>query len=303
MMSWSGSFPEPQNCNDGSPAKDTPTYPSDRYDRTLSYDSLRSRLVVYSDDCMTPDMYHWFSSEPPYPNTPAGMGWAADCNPCAPGSVVDGSLTYTDTSYDIIVMFGGTNSGAMYGDTWEYLGFADTWSRIATKCVGPGCTSCGTGCSNLGQRAFETMVYDPLNRKVVLFGGVNRYYGVQNDTWEYDLDSHTWTNWNPPIKPPAMKYPPMDFDSTRGILWLHTGIVGQDCSAGCDWTYSVATHKWTKQPITGGPFPEGPISQNSQFMGYDPHCDALVASAKHTNIVEELTMWYLPLSGTLTCTE
>ena len=85
MMSWSGSFPEPQNCNYGSPAKDTPTYPSDRYDRTLTYDSVRSRLVVYSDDCMTPDMYHWLSSEPPYPNTPAGMGWTPDCNPCTRG--------------------------------------------------------------------------------------------------------------------------------------------------------------------------------------------------------------------------
>ncbi len=212
-------------------------------------------------------------------------------------------MTYTGTTHDSIVMFGGTNDGGMYGDTWQYDSSINTWSKVATKCVGPGCTSCGSGCSNLGKRALESMVYDSADDKVILFGGVNKNWGLQNDIWEYDIDTQTWTNWNPPVKPPAMKYPPLDFDSTRGVLWLHAGIVGQDCSAGCDWTYSVANHTWTKQPIVGGPYPEGPVSQNSQFMVYDPHCDALVASAKHTNIAGPLTMWYLLLNGVLNCSD
>jgi Galactose oxidase, central domain len=301
MMTWSGSFPNPKDCV-GSPAEDTPTYPSDRYNQSETYDTLRGRVVVYSDDCKDADMYHWFSSEPPYPATPAGMGWAADCNPCAPGIRIEASMTYTDPSRDLIVMYGGSRSGQNLADTWQYYGAANTWTRTSTSCAGPGCKSCGTNCSNLGPRVGHTLVYDPLNARVVLFGGYSHSATMPlNDTWEYDPDSQTWTNWDPPEKPPATKYPAMDFDSTRNIVWLHAAIAGQDCSAGCDWTYDAATHLWTKQPMTGGPVPKGPISQNSMFLGYDRHCDALVATVKETAM--PTAMWYLPLNGALTCSQ
>lgn len=300
MMTWSGSFPDPTECAGYKDTEDTPTYPGDRWDFAVAYDSLRSRFLVYSSDCGDKDMYHWYSSTPPYPGTPAGMGWAADCYACAPGIRVEASLTYTNPATDLIIMYGGLQSGTPTADTWQYFGSTNTWTRVNTACDavnGAQCTSCGPNCSSLGQRAGHTLVYDSVNNKVVLFGGY-RYPKIPlNDTWEYDVQTRTWTNWNPVVKPPAVKYPAMAFDPSRGVIWLHDALAGQNCSSGCDWTYSVVTHTWTQQSITGGPVPT--TSQITLLMDYDPHCDALVATANVSRMVTP--MWYLPLSGTLTC--
>lgn len=303
MMTWSSSFPNPHKCAmvpGVSPAPETATYFSDRHNQTVSYDTVRSRLVLYSGDCDQPDMYHWFSSEPAYPATEAGNGWAADCNPCAPGIRVEGGMTYTDSSSDLILFYGGLQTGTPKADTWQYDGVTNTWIQVATSCSGTGCVPCGAGCSNLGQRAGQTMVWDSVNQKVVLFGGYGKNFQVPlNETWEYDPLTKTWTNYNPTVKPPAVKYPALAFDSKRDVIRLHDALVGGSCSGGCDWTYSAATHTWAQQPEIGGPLPKGTNTQNTLLMDYDAHCDALVATA--FNGTEKPTMWYLPLSGSLTC--
>lgn len=302
MMTWSGSFPNPHNCAKvpGSPAEDTPTYLSDRHNQTVSYDTLRSRLVLYSGDCNQPDMYHWFSSEPAFPATPAGDGWAVDCDPCAPGVRVEGGMTYTDPSSDLLIFYGGQQVGTAKADTWQYDGVTQTWTKILTSCTGTGCVPCGTGCSNLGPRAGQTMVWDAVNQKAVMFGGYAKSFPTPlNDTWEYDPSTHTWSNFSPAVKPPAVKYPALAFDSKRDVIWLHDVLVGGSCSGGCDWTYTTATHTWAQQPEIGGPAPKGSNTQNTLLMDYDAHCDALVATA--FNGTEKAIMSYLPLSGALTC--
>src|SRR5215469_7100984 len=122
MMTWSGSFPNPHVCTKVpgvSPAPDTATYFSDRHNETVAYDTLRSRFVIYSGDCEQKDMYHWFSSEPAYPTTEAGSGWFVDCNPCSPGLRVEGAMTYTSPTSDLIVLYGGLQTGTAKADTWQ----------------------------------------------------------------------------------------------------------------------------------------------------------------------------------------
>ncbi|MFX1252160.1 MAG: Kelch repeat-containing protein [Promethearchaeota archaeon] len=42
-------------------------------------------------------------------------------------------------------------------------------------------------------RSGHGMVYDPVNQKVILFGGGNENHIFMNDTWVYDYLTNTWT--------------------------------------------------------------------------------------------------------------
>ena len=314
MLTWSGSFPNHNNCSGALPV-DTATYPGDRHPfHTQIYDTMRSRLVIYSGVeaaencagtghgvCGFPDTYHYFSSSGVV-STP-GQGWTQDCGlnttlpACAPGTRQEGAMTY-DTFQDLIVLYGALQNGTATSDTWVYAGTPNTWTKVITKCVGANCVvnACGKGCNSLGQRAGQSMVYDTINRKVVLFGGYKVGKGIdipQNDTWIYDTPSGTWTE-SKSARPPAVKYPAIAFDTKRGIIWLHTGL---NNPTGDDWTYNVATDTWTQTAITGGPVPKsqnkGYAAQNTLTMDYDPVLDALVATADDaTNITK---MWQISL--------
>jgi hypothetical protein len=312
ILTWSGSFPNHRICNTPA-APDTATYPGDRHPyHTQIYDILRSRLVIYSGAealencagtghgiCNFPDTYHYFSSLGVV--TTPGLGWMQDCGlnanlpACAPGTRQEGAMTY-DSVQDLIVLYGALQHGTGTSDTWVYAGGPNTWSKVTTQCSGANCVAnaCGKGCNSLGQRAGHSMVYDSLNRKVVLFGGYVVGAGIENDTWIYDTPSGTWTE-SKSARPPAVKYPAMAFDTKRGIIWLHTGLGNP---AGDDWTYNVATDTWTHMTsITGGPVPKsqdkGYIAQNTLTMDYDPVLDSLIATADDATDITK--MWQISL--------
>ena len=93
------------------------------------------------------------------------------------------------------------------------------------------------------------MVYDSIDRKVVLFGGYTNYGGpALNGVWIYDVGTNTWTNPNPSVTPPGAYYPAMAFDSKRGLIVLYSGPSAM-------WGYNVATNQWIPLPVTGGPAP------------------------------------------------
>lgn len=122
------------------------------------------------------------------------------------------ALAY-DEHRDRVVLFGGVdpqNSRRFYGDTWEWDG--SSWTRVAAPVAPP-------------PRVQHSMAYDPVRRRVVLYGGAtdtsNPYPG---ETWEYD--GTTWVQLQPGTAPTVSIGAAMCYHGDRGKVVLYGGGPG-----------------------------------------------------------------------------
>ena len=154
----------------------------------MAYDAARQKMVLWGGWSWAAGQKIWEydASVPSWTNrTPAGT------LPCA---VEDVGLAY-DVARSRTVLFGGVgNCGAnVYtNQVWDWTGnpaaAPGTWTNrtVATASRPPG-------------RKYHAMAYDPVRRKVVLYGGFSDG-GVAgapatalSDTWEMDADTGNWT--------------------------------------------------------------------------------------------------------------
>src|SRR5207245_2651747 len=81
-----------------------------------------------------------------------------------------------DSQSGVTILFGGHTIDNKYSDdTWAYAAAANSWTDMAPD-VRP-----------VGRRS-PGMVYDARADRVILFGGFDGTYGL-NDTWAYDFES------------------------------------------------------------------------------------------------------------------
>ncbi len=92
------------------------------------------------------------------------------------------SMVYDPIASNMI-LFGGWADGTMLGDTWLYDPIANAWTEV---------TPAGSPSARGGHHA----VYDPVLRRVVLFGGWDDNNEL-NDTWAYDPAANIWTDVSP----------------------------------------------------------------------------------------------------------
>jgi hypothetical protein len=96
-----------------------------------------------------------------------------------------------DSEHNQVVFFGGKGLVDCLNDVWE-LSLTDlSWSQIPTS----------------GQipiiRQSHSAIYDPVNKRMIVFGGTNPY-NVFNDLYSLDLSTHVWTptfSWRDFAKP------------------------------------------------------------------------------------------------------
>jgi hypothetical protein len=133
------------------------------------------------------------------------------------------------------LMFGGAGA-ASYGDTWEWDGTSNTWTRLEDLV-------------NPQMRAHAGMAYDPDRDRVVLFGGYDPASGADpkrpfKDTWEFD--GHRWISRGSPMPPlldPSMLYHP----GRRRIVVL-----------GSEEYYGALRHMWEWDGTSWTVHPDGP---------------------------------------------
>src|SRR5260221_6832669 len=129
-----------------------------------------------------------------------------------------------------VVLFGGSGSQGVLGDTWEWDGSAWALQRAS----GP------------SPRAEMAMAYDSARGRVVLFGGVN-FSGPAPvefaDTWEWD--GTTWRS-NSIAGPPARQSHAMAYDSARRVTVMFGGLSGTGAELSDTWEYTGA--KWVAAP-------------------------------------------------------
>ena len=97
-------------------------------------------------------------------------------------------------------------------------------------------------------RDLMPLVYDPINKKTVLFGGYNgdggNYYA---DTWVFDYETMNWTEMSPTNSPP-------DGDPNHAHKMVFDPITEQIIMHGTGtWGYSYTNNTWTNLSPTNVP--------------------------------------------------
>jgi hypothetical protein len=113
------------------------------------------------------------------------------------------------------------------------------------------------------------MAYDPVSKKVVLFGGYNGIY--LNDTWTFD--GTTWAHVTTSVAPPVRTNASMAFDSIAHVLVLFGGYNGSQF-LGDTWFWNGAKATWTQahsvrspKAVTGPMLFTDPVSGRVDVYG------------------------------------
>lgn len=122
-------------------------------------------------------------------------------------------------------------------------------------------------------RSLCAMVYDPVSKKVILFGGRGTN-GNLNDTWAFD--GTTWTKINTGSAPSPRNGITMAYDRPTKKLVMFGGYTGSQFLSDT-WTFDSATSTWTQVSMPTPPpkatgtmlFSDPVTGRAMMFGGYD----------------------------------
>jgi hypothetical protein len=246
--------------------KKWPPHPLDQ--PSLAYDLARARLVLLTNGTPVQPLG-------PLPRFSVwewdGTSWADRSDPGAahwPPSLVVASAAY-DPDRRVTVFFGGYTPGG-YDPGMTTLG-DQIWEWNGATFSNPQATPRPLG------RNSHAMVYDPVRRVTLLFGGWS-YDGIRgqahNDLWQWD--GTRWTDLTPSPLPTAWPGPrsssTLVWDSRRQRAVLFGGVavnpLGSERYATAElWEWDGAG--WTN--LTPDPLPDGwPLKRSGHAAVYDP---------------------------------
>lgn len=131
------------------------------------------------------------------------------------------------------------------------------------------------------------MVYDPLLKKAIFFGG--GYQGssgweVFDDMWTYDSTNNLWTEIYPTIKPSARSSHKMVYDSVNHKTVLYGGWSAESGLMDDTWIYDAQTNQWTEV------FPvEKPPIRQSTSMYYDSIAQRVILFGGYSDVGPHLS--------------
>jgi hypothetical protein len=178
-----------------------------------------------------------------------------------------GSAAIYDPVKDRVLVFGGDNGSVYLQDVWALsLSGNPTWSMLNPAGTPP------------DPRGFPSATYDPIRKRMIVFGGLAAGGEPRNDVWALDLTGggtlETWIPLAAGGTPPAARYAHLavyDRDDDRVVVFG-----GQSSSEvlGDVWALSLAgTPAWSR--IT----PAGPAvaGRYAHAGAYDARRDCLVS--------------------------
>lgn len=175
------------------------TTPPGRMLHTIVYDATREVAVLFGGAVSC-------ANRQPMADTWEfdGTDWHQVTTPTSPPPRYHGGLAF-DSTRNVVVLFGGTNSATPYNDTWEYDG--TDWTQKFPPAPPPGCSR-------------FSMAYDPDRQRVVFRGqrseGGDGLCPMAQQTWEYD--GTAWTQVITPTQPPDSEHS----DWHASLVWDET---------------------------------------------------------------------------------
>ncbi|MEM7200831.1 MAG: kelch repeat-containing protein [Planctomycetota bacterium] len=158
---------------------------------------------------------------------------------------VSGEAMVWDSARERMVYFGSLGlSGLTESTTWEW----DTVAWVPRPSLRTPPT-----------RTLSAMVFDPVRRVAVLFGGTDGV-GFLSDTWEWD--GSEWVRRNPATHPPARASHAVAFDAARQRIVLFGGENDQGL-LGDTWEWDGTN--WTSHTAT-----PAPTARKDFALAYDP---------------------------------
>ncbi len=195
-------------------------------------------------------------------------------------------MTY-DAAAQRIVLFGGEQFGChgfcipeippvYLNDTWLFDGRNNTWTNVTRPSSPPA-------------RAGHGLAYDPVARKVVLFGGTSESgYGsgiLYGDTWLRDASVGEWTraaiSSPSPVHRSAVA---MAYDASAGAIVLFGGLSTSDLND--TWWYRASDNSWT---LVGSPL--SPPPRHSAGIAFDFASDLVVLHGGVSNMAGWTDTW------------
>jgi N-acetylneuraminic acid mutarotase len=169
-----------------------------------------------------------------------------------------------DTGSDRVILFGGErNPEEGLSDTWAYDLGINTWLDMSPAQPSPS----GSG----------PMAYDIESDRTVMYISVLGYSDTGDivpggETWEYDLNTNTWTNMAPLVAPFGLLGAEMVYDAESDRMILFGGLDVETFEPFDDtWTYDLNSNTWSKMD------PEvSPPARNFPAMAYDDSADRVI---------------------------
>jgi hypothetical protein len=194
--------------------------------------------------------------------------WAYDYNTNTWTEMADGPkyrmgyrMAY-DAESDRCILFGGLPwpPGA-FNETYAYDFNSDTWTKMEPSISPQG-------------RNFHAMAYDPQADRVILFGGGDWDYDM-DDTWAYDYNTDTWEEikLSDGTHPGTREGHAMVYDSSADQMLLYGGMRqwGGDVGGLETWSFDYSTSTWTfLEPD------QTPGRRSAHAMAYDAQADRVI---------------------------
>jgi hypothetical protein len=165
-----------------------------------------------------------------------------------------------DGATGTVVLFGGSSvpfvAGSAFGDTWIWNG--RDWTQQFPP-VSP------------SPRLWSQMIYNPVTKTVLLFGGTNTPNGDNGfgDTWAWDGVSKTWTELHPFSHPSGRATNQLAYDRVTGTVVLFGGVTTNLTPLNDTWTWNGTN--WRHHFPASSPAP-----RNGPAMVYDSRLRAVV---------------------------
>jgi len=170
-----------------------------------------------------------------------------------------------DESINKVILFGGgfqdSSSYTYFGDTWIFSPKTNIWTELSTQ-------------QAPSARSSHSMVYDPINQKIILFGGVDLNDRWMNDTWIFDSRIKTWTQVFPENNPSIRGSSSTFYDLQAQKVILFGGYRETGGHLDDTWAYDYSTNNWTTlnpsiKPTGryGAPMVYDPINQRGFMFG------------------------------------
>ena len=270
---WQNDFPPGKDWGPKIGAGNAPGWKSETFGLRDSEGNARPNWTVYGTFALgqkydyDPDTkaFYFYAGGSTFKYDPSERKWTDLNPPTHPEKDLGGTLLWSSMVYDQhnkqFVLFGGGNIQSERGDpgTWTYSPAKNAWTQLKLAKQPP-------------QRANSRLAYDPITKRIVLFGG-DQLDQLMSDTWIFDVVRARWDEANPKKAPaPRGGHALLWLPKAKKILlvggYVYSSTTGYVASLYQRlpielWTYDVEMDQWDF--LTRGNAKDGPDAPANFF--------------------------------------